>query len=208
MRRIFLVLICILTFNLLSYSQYPVHLAKVAKSEARKFKKEKWKSMTDESIDRQLCRRWMYEMQVDSLGNNRFLSKSAIFQGYTIEAALDSALLFTRTLAIDELIPCHISADDQFENEYNILRDNNRILCIKYNVEGDIVLDNELMNSPSYILSLDTKRFGYDSYLKEIQKCEIITLCVWRLRDVMFEVHICALYSIEDLLGMLQLDNL
>ena len=219
MRRTLILLACILCLEVAGMAQEKPSYVKIARREARVLERQGWKSMTDVPVFRQLVGFWELDSSSDGAGDCLYISRSSRFESESLESALDSALNYARTRAIDEALALYSyiseaaseSADPTCvtyaTNEYmttvcNFIRSRDKHMigykftCI-YASSGV---------SPSSVIGYQTieERYGYELLMEEIKDFEIIPCMFWRMNKDKYEVHIDALYRIEDLLRMLE----
>lgn len=174
----------------------------------RELRREGWKSITDESIERQLAFSWNSQYQVDSEGYPMYIVKSCIFEGNSVEEARDSALYYARVGAIDDCNTIQVArlSSDSLVVSDCIIADSieENVITVVDTSEDYFAVNVTTMTvgkSDSYIDAEVVCRYvsGYEPFMDDVQKCETIVLSLWRQKGEKIEVRIDAVYPIAEM---------
>lgn len=178
------------------------------KRSVRELRREGWKPITGEPIDRQLSVAWDLMIQVDSEGYPTYIEKSCIFEGDSVEEARDSALYYARVGAIDDYntyyfailnsdsleVSDYIGTDPVEENIISIVDTFEDYFAV--NVKT-MTVDTSCPDRAGKVV--DWHVSGYEPFMEDIQKSEKIILSLWRQKGDKIEVSITAFYLITEM---------
>ena len=181
---------------------------KFLRHSVRELRREGWKPITDEPIDRQLALGWELMTQFDPEGYPIYIVKSWISEGNSVEEARDSALYYTRVGAIDDynMVQFVQLSSDSLELSDCIIAD-----PVEANVIAivDTFEDHFAVNITTETIDpsephkagevVDQYISGYEPFMEDIQKCEKIILSLWRRKGEKIEVRIAAVYPIAEM---------